>query len=145
MIAENLRNEIGLRNFLSPSIDREPAGDDRRTALLNRALVMASHGHMSRCIEDLRSANIFDPMTPDQWVIGRKMILQCAQIGYSADEILSNHQPLSAQILATHSKPAARTILRTLALGLLKYAKGHPMPLGKRARAIMISVKLFLS
>lgn len=142
IIAGNLRKEVGLGNFLNPRIDRDPSGDDRRTALLNRSLVMASHGHMAHCIEDLCSANVFNALTPRQWVADRALILQCAQIGYSPDDLLINYQQLRAQIFASHPKSAAKALLWTIALGLLQYAKGHAMPLARRVRVIMLSAKL---
>jgi len=131
-IGQKLRASLPLGDYLVPRQAIFSAPTAQRQALLARMTVMASKGCLPEMTIDLQSVLTLLPpdRVPEPAV--REAIAEAICTGYAADVITNQWDAFKTLLAGLPRSPAGRSVVRSIATGLFRLAKGYPGPIPVR-------------
>ena len=131
-VGQKLRANVPLGDFLVPRQASISAPATQGQALLARMTVMASKGCLPEMMNDLQDILTLLPAdrAPDPAV--REAIAAAICTGYAADAITSQWDHFKTLLSSLPPSPAGRSVVRSIATGLFRLAKGYPGPIRLR-------------
>jgi GT2 family glycosyltransferase len=131
-VGQKLRASLPLGDYLVPRQDQSTTPIAQRQALLGRMTVMASKGCLPEMVEDLQSVlTVLPPnRVPEPAVL--EAITEAVCTGYAADAITSQWDDFKTLLAGLPPSPAGRSVVRSIAKGLFRLARGYPDPIPVR-------------
>ena len=99
-----------------------------RQPLLAITVMRASKGCLPEMVEDLRSVLALSPPDGVPEPAVREAIAAAICTGYAADVITNQWDDFKTLLAGLPPSPAGRSVLRSIATGLFRLAKGYPGP-----------------
>ncbi len=127
-VGQKLRGSLLLADYLVPRREHVSDPSQTKAALLGRMQVMASKGCLQEMIEDLRLVQEHGGLDAHS----RRLISTAVCTGYAPDAIENDWIGFSALLFGIPDFQGKRIILRTIAHGLFRLAKGYPAPASVR-------------
>jgi GT2 family glycosyltransferase len=128
-IGQKIRLRYSLGDYLVPR-SKPLTTEQRRCALLERAIVMANHGCIDEMVQDLLEVLSVEGLALGDTEIGRIEVLMQTGWAYSASR--SNWRVFKAAIARLHGRTESRRVVMALARGTYRLARGHPAPVAER-------------
>lgn len=126
-VGRKLRANLGLADYLVPRKSQlEPT--EFRSALAGRLTVMASKGCLGEFFEDIHSLIDRIPANEQLLLTERQAITAAICTGYAAESIEDQWDEFKGLLNQLPDNRAGRTVVRAIALGLFRLAKGYPAP-----------------
>ena len=131
-VGQKLRASLLLEDFLVPRRASISAPAMQGQALLARMTVMASKGCLPEMMNDLQ--DILTLLPPDRVPepAVREAIAAAICTGYAADAITGQWDHFRTLLSSLPPSPAGRSVVRSIATGLFRLAKGYPGPIRLR-------------
>lgn len=131
IVGLKLRSAVPLQRFLTLPV-QQLGLEERRTALLQRALVMASKGCLDEMFEDLRSA--VDTLGSGALfsVAELSLVDESMRIGHAYEAAAAGWERFRRSLRELSACGAGRQLTRTFANGILRLALSYPAGLGAR-------------
>ena len=125
-VGEKLRASLPLGEYLVPR--RRYVADRylQRQAFLARMTVMASKGCLVEMIEDLQSALMLLPADKAIPPAERQVITRAVCTGYAGNAIDDHWGEFKSLLFKLPPSAAARSAVRSIAVGLFRLARGYP-------------------
>lgn len=148
-VGKKLKANVPLADYLVPRQAKVLDRADQRQALLGRMTVMASKGCLPEMMDDLQSVLTLLPpnLVPEPAVLGA--ITEAICTGYAGDAITNQWDDFKTGLAALPPTPAGRAVVRSIATGFLRLAKGYPAPLPVRwmrlKQACLVTMYSFIS
>jgi len=121
-----------LRRFLTLPV-QQLGLEDRRVALLQRALVMASKGCLNEMLEDLRSAMDTLGIGGLFSVAELSLVDEAMRTGHAYEAAAAGWEHFRRSLRELSTRGAGRQLTRSFASGILRLALSYPASLGARA------------
>jgi len=131
-VGQKLRASLPLGDYLVPRQANISAPSAQRQALLARMTVMASKGCLPEMVEDLRSLLALLPPDGLPAPAERQAIAEAICTGYASAAIEDQWEDFKALLAELPPSPAGRSVIRSIATGLFRLAKGYPDPIPVR-------------
>src|SRR5450756_543727 len=125
-VGQKLRASLPLGDYLVPRQANVSAPAAQRQALLARMTVMASKGCLPEMIDDLRSVLTLLSSDESPTPIERQTIAEAICTGYAADAIENQWDEFKLLLAGLSNSTAGLIVIRSIAVGLFKLAKGYP-------------------
>lgn len=131
-VGQKLRASLPLGDYLVPRQAQVSGPAVLRRALLARMTVMASKGCLPEMMEDLQSVLTLLPADQVPAPSERQAITGAICTGYAGDAIANQWADFTTLLAGLPPSPAGRCVIRSIATGLFRLAKGYPGPLYAR-------------
>lgn len=131
-VGQKLRASLPLGDFLVPRQASLSAPATQGRALLARMTVMASKGCLPEMMRDLQDILTLLPADQAPEPAIQEAIAAAICTGYAADAITSQWDYFKALLTRFPSSAAGRSVVRSIAAGLFRLAKGYPGPIRLR-------------
>ena len=127
-VGQKLRTSLPLGDYLVPRQRYLADRYSQRQAFLARMTVMASKGCLVEMVEDLQSALILLPADRAIPPAERQAITRAVCTGYAGHAISDHWGEFKSLLHQLPPSPAARSAVRSIAVGLFRLARGYPDP-----------------
>ena len=131
-VGQKLRASLPLGDYLVPRLATISAPSAQRQALLARVTVMASKGCLPEMVEDLCSVLALLPLAALPEPAERQAIAGAICTGYASAAVEDQWEDFKVLLAELPSSPAGRSVIRSIATGLFRLAKGYPGPISVR-------------
>jgi GT2 family glycosyltransferase len=135
-VGQKLRANLPLGDYLVPRSPNATTPASRRPALLARLTVMASKGCLPEMMEDLQSLLALIPLNATLEAHELETLSAAICTGYAADAIEHQWKEFKRLLATLPNTPAGRSAIRSVAVGLIKLAKGYPGSLATRFQRV---------
>jgi glycosyltransferase involved in cell wall biosynthesis len=125
-IGQKLRANLPLGDYLVPRQSHIDNPDICRQAILARLTIMASKGCLPEMMEDLQSLLALAPDNTPPNPAELQVISEAMCLGYAPAAIEQQWQDFNRLLTALPSTLGARSVIRSMAVGLVRLAKGYP-------------------